>query len=260
MLQIIDKLGRFGLKTCWQLGCAGVFLLRILCQVRTRARFWSHFSRQLYRVGVQSLLIIILSAAFIGLVVALQGHHTLQKFSAEAALGQLLALSVVRELGPVVSALLFIGRAGSSLTAELGLMRTTDQLSAMNMMGVDPYWRILVPRFWACILALPLLTMIFDWVAIMAGAQLSIHWLGVDAGAFWSGMQSSVVFATDVLNGLIKSLAFAMLIVWIALYQGYTCPPNARGMARATTRTVVQGSVLILVFDFILTSTMMGGW
>ena len=202
----------------------------------------------------------LLSAFFIGMVVALQGYNTLQKFGAEQELGQLLALAIVRELGPVVSALLFAGRAGSALTAELGLMRATSQLSSMEMMAVNPLWRIVAPRFWAGFIALPLLTILFNMTSIYGGHMVGVDWLGVDSGSFWSNMQSAVSFHADILNGIIKSVVFGFVVTWVAVYQGYYSEPSARGISRATTKTVVYSSLLILALDFVLTAVMMGGW
>ena len=197
---------------------------------------------------------------FIGMVVALQGYNTLQKFGAEQELGQLLALSVVRELGPVVSALLFAGRAGSALTAELGLMRATEQLSSMEMMAVDPLWKIVSPRFWAGFISLPLLTILFNLTAIYGGQLVGVNWLGVDAGSFWTNMQTAVDFRIDILNGVIKSVVFGVVVTWIAVYQGFYSDPNAAGISRETTKTVVFSSLMILELDFVLTAMMMEGW
>ncbi len=254
------RVGQQSLSLIADMGHAGLFLWSVITSRIPWRRIVPLISEQLYRAGIMSLLITILAGFFIGMVVGLQGFHTLQKFSAEQALGKLLALSIVRELGPVIAALLFAGRAGSSLTAELGLMATTDQLSAMRMLGVNPLWRVVAPRFWGALIALPLLTLIFDVVAIYGGSLVGVDWLGVDRGAFWSGMQSVVEFGGDVMNGVLKSGVFAFLIVWISLYQGYFCEPNAKGMSIATTKTVVYGSLAVLAFDFILTALVMGGW
>lgn len=237
---------------------------RFLCKIVFRKpRFIKSFPllvEQIYSVGVLSLPIIILAGIFIGMVIALQGFNTLQKFGAEQELGQLLALSIVRELGPVVTALLFAGRAGSALTAELGLMRATDQLNAMDMMAVDSVWRVVAPRFFAGLIALPLLTILFDFVAIYGGYWVGVLWLGVDNGSFWNNMQAAVSFRYDVVNGIIKSVVFGIVVCWIAVYQGFYSEPNAAGMARSTTKSVVYSSLLILAFDFVLTAMMMGGW
>jgi phospholipid/cholesterol/gamma-HCH transport system permease protein len=260
MNNYIQKLGQIGLNFCSQLGVSGIFLIRsIFCRPKWR-QAWPLFSTQLYKIGVLSLVIILLSALFIGMVVALQGYNTLRKFGAEQELGQLVALSVVRELGPVVAALLFAGRAGSALTAELGLMRATQQIGGMEMMAVDPMWRVVAPRLWAGLIAMPILAILFNVVAIMGGHFVGVDWLGVDDGAFWSNMQEAVGFREDILNGVIKSVVFGFVITWVSVYQGYFSEPNAAGISKATTRTVVFSSLLVLALDFVLTSLMMGGW
>lgn len=260
MLGFVQRFGRQGLTICSHIGRAGILLFRVLFRIPRPITSLPLLIEQLYSVGVLSLLIIIVSGMFIGMVVALQGYNVLVKFGASAALGQLVALSVVRELGPVVSALLFAGRAGSSLTAEIGLMKATEQLDSMEMIGVDPLWRIVSPRFWAGVISMPLLATIFSAVAILGGHSVGVDWLGVDNGTFWSGMQASVNFHGDILNGIIKSIVFGIAITWIAVYQGYDCVPTAEGIGRSTTRTVVYSSLMILGLDFILTTMMMGGW
>jgi len=255
----IQWLGRAGIDFCQAVGRSGLFLLSTLLARPKWRQIWPLFSLQLYRVGILSLLIILLSAVFIGMVVALQGYNTLQKFGAAQEVGQLLALSVVRELGPVVSALLFAGRAGSSLTAEIGLMRATEQITSMEIMAVDPLWRVVSPRLWAGFVALPLLTILFNLTAIYGGHLVAVDWLGVDSGAFWSNMQSAVSFREDILNGIIKSLVFGFVVSWVSVYQGFYAEPNAAGVSNATTKTVVYGSLLVLALDFVLTTMMIGG-
>ena len=255
----VQKIGIATLFLFRRLGHASLFLYRCLMTRPQRMRGCLLWIEQLYFVGFLSLMIIIVSALFIGMVIALQGYHTLQRFSAESQLGQLVALSVVRELGPVVTALLFAGRAGSALTAQIGLMQATRQLDSMEMMGVDPLWRIISPRLWAGIFAMPMLTIIFDAVAIYGAFLLASHWLGIDSGSFWSNMQTAVNFRIDVINGIIKSIFFGFVVTWIAVYQGYYAQPNAEGISRASTKTVVYASVLILALDFVLTATMLGG-
>ncbi len=237
----------------------------------SRALFYSIFAKpdfingpsrliqQIYSVGVLSLVIIVISGFFIGMVLGLQGYNILSRFGADQALGELIALSMVRELGPVVGALLFAGRAGSALTAEISLMKTTEQLSSMEMMGVDPLHRVIAPRFWAGQISLPLLTLIFNAVAIIGGYAVGVDWLGVDDGAFWSNMQTSVDFYDDVLNGIIKSIVFATAVTWIAVYQGLDSKPPSEGIGRATTKTVVYSSLCILGLDFFLTAVMFNG-
>lgn len=260
MINQLSMLGALSIAFCIRLGRSFLFLLRTI-SARSSFRSLCHgILYQMYQVGVLSLLIIIISALFIGMVVALQGYNTLQKFGAAQELGQLIALSVVRELGPVVTALLFAGRAGSALTAEIGLMRATEQLTCMEMMAVDPLSRVVAPRFWAGLIVLPLLTILFNMVAIYGGHMVGVDWLGVDGGAFWGNMQAAVSFREDVLNGIIKSLVFGFVITWIAVYQGFYCVGNAEGISRATTKTVVYGSLFVLGLDFVLTSLMMGGW
>jgi phospholipid/cholesterol/gamma-HCH transport system permease protein len=252
---MIDKLaswGRDGIDVCRRFGEAGIFLMRsIFGPVSGKL-----FLKQMYSVGVMSLVIIGVSGLFIGFVLGLQGYYTLSRFGASEALGQLLALSIVRELGPVVTGLLFAGRAGSALTSEIGLMKATEQLSSMRMMGVDPLRQIIAPRFWAGQMSMPLLTIIFSAVAIMGGYWVGVTWLGVSAGPFWGNMQSSVGFEADILNGIIKSIVFGFVITWIAVYQGFSCVPTSEGIARATTRTVVYSSLAVLGLDFFLTAIM----
>jgi phospholipid/cholesterol/gamma-HCH transport system permease protein len=214
--------------------------------------------RQIYHVGVLSLIIIVLSAFAIGAVIALQFYTQLSRFGAEDAVGLGLALTLLRELGPVVTALLFAGRAGSAITAEIGLMKATEQLSSMEMMGVDPLRRIVAPRLWAGIISLPLLTAVFNVVAIYGGAVVVVEWLGADPGAFWSGMRDAVEIWDDVGKGMLKSVAFAVVVTWIAVYQGYDTEPTAEGIGLATTRTVVASSVMVLAMDFLLTLSMYG--
>lgn len=256
----VRALGAGGLNLCGNIGRAGIVLLQTLAHVPRIKKEWPLIIHEIYFVGVYSLLIIVVSALFIGMVVALQGHHTLVKFGAEHELGQLLALSIVRELGPVMTALLFAGRAGSALTAEIGLMKATEQLASMEMMGVNPLWRVIAPRLWAGFIALPLLCIIFNVVAILGGYLVGVQWLSVDDGSFWTNMQAAVDFRLDVLNGIIKSFIFGISVTWIAVYQGYNAVPTAGGVSRATTRTVVYSSVVVLGLDFILTAMMMGGW
>jgi len=260
MFTYINNLGKFGVNTTAQLGRAGVFLVQVLSHIPRTKEDWVLLIRQIYFEGVLSLSIIMVSALFIGMVVALQGFNTLEKFGAEEELGKLLALSVVRELGPVVAALLFAGRAGSALTAEIALMKTTEQLASMEMMGVDPLYRVIWPRLIAGFISLPLLAIIFDAVAILGGTMVGVCWLNIDAGSFWSGMQATVDFSIDVLSGIKKALVFGFMVAWIAVFQGYDCEPTAAGMAKATTKTVVYASLTVLGLDFILTSMMVGGW
>lgn len=260
MIRLIQRMGSYGIEFCSKIGCAGIFLLKTLCRKPRLYKFFPLLVEQLYNVGVLSLIIIVVSGIFIGMVLGLQGYNILQKFGAVTQLGQLVALSVVRELGPVITGLLFAGRAGSALTAEIGLMQTTEQIASMEMMAVDPLWKIIAPRFWSGIISMPILTAIFNVVAVFGGFLVGVKWLGVDAGQFWSNMQASVDFNLDVVNGLIKAFVFGIIATWIAVYQGFYTQQTAEGIGRATTKTVVYSSLAILGCDFILTAFMLGGW
>ena len=260
MIAFVQRIGRLGLSICAELGSAGFFLSKSVWRKPRSGQKLHLLAHTLFNSGVLSLPIIIVSALFIGMVVGLQGFNILNKFSVTSELGQMVALSVVRELGPVVTALLFAGRAGSALTAEIGLMKATEQLDAMEMMGVDPLGRIMLPRLLGGFISLPLLTIIFCAIAIWGGDLIGVRWLGVDAGAFWSNMQTSVDFRVDVINGIIKSAVFGVVITWMAVYQGASAIPTAEGISHATTRTVVYSSLIVLGLDFVLTAMMMGGW
>lgn len=259
MIRQIRSLGRYGLDIAQRAGIISLFLFHALVGKPRWPQSVNALFQQLFFIGVLSLLIIVVSGLFIGMVLGLQGYTILVKFGAEQALGQLVALSLVRELGPVVAALLFAGRAGSAITAEIGLMKTTEQLSSMEMMGVDPLRRVVAPRFWAGQISMPLLALIFSAVAIYGGYMVGVIWLGVDGGAFWANMQSSVDFYDDIVNGIIKSVVFGTVVTWISVYQGYSCLPTSEGIGRATTRTVVYSSLAILGLDFFLTAVMFGG-
>ncbi|WP_148254644.1 lipid asymmetry maintenance ABC transporter permease subunit MlaE [Aidingimonas lacisalsi] len=258
MVHRIERLGRVGCTSMASLGRAGLFLARSAFGVPSREG-WSLWLQQVYFVGVLSLAIVLVSGVFIGMVLALQGYTILIDFGAEQALGQMVALSLLRELAPVVTALLFAGRAGSALTAEIGLMKATEQLSSMEMIGVDPLRRIVAPRLWAGFVSLPLLTVGFSVVGIWGGYLVGVQWLGIFEGSYWSNMQASVVFLDDVGNGMVKSLVFACVVTWIAVFQGYDLVPTAEGISRATTRTVVYSSLAVLGLDFVLTALMFGG-
>ena len=211
---------------------------------------------QVYFLGNYSLAIIAVSGLFVGFVLGLQGYYTLQRYGSSEALGLLVALSLVRELGPVVTALLFAGRAGTSLTAEIGLMRAGEQLSAMEMMAVDPVRRILAPRFWAGVITMPLLAAVFSAVGVIGGWVVGVLMIGIDPGAFWSQMQGGVDVWKDVGNGVLKSLVFGFTVTFIALLQGFEARPTPEGVSRATTRTVVIASLAVLALDFVLTALM----
>jgi phospholipid/cholesterol/gamma-HCH transport system permease protein len=211
---------------------------------------------QVHFLGNYSLAIITVSGLFVGFVLALQGYYTLQDFGSTEALGQLVALSLLRELGPVITALLFAGRAGTSLTAEIGLMRAGEQLSAMEMMAVDPVRRILVPRFWAGVMAMPVLAAVFNAVGVIGGWVVAVPMIGLDGGSFWSQMQGGVDVFSDVGNGVAKSVVFGFTVTFVALLQGYTAQPTPEGVSHATTRTVVMASLAVLGLDFVLTALM----
>ncbi len=211
---------------------------------------------QIHFLGNYSLAIITVSGLFVGFVLGLQGYYTLQRYGSSEALGLLVALSLVRELGPVITALLFAGRAGTSLTAEIGLMKAGEQLSAMEMMAVDPVRRILAPRFWGGVIAMPLLAAVFSAVGIIGGWVVGVLMIGIDSGAFWSQMQGGVDVLRDVGNGVLKSLVFGLTVTFVALLQGYTAQPTPEGVSRATTRTVVVASLAVLGLDFVLTAMM----
>ncbi len=260
MVSTLTKMGQSGLLLLSQCGKAGLLLSSVVLRKPQFRKGFSLVLQQIYAEGVLSLLIIMVSGLFIGMVVALQGYHTLVKFGASQQLGPLVALSVLRELGPVVTALLFAGRACSALTAEIGLMKATEQLSSMEMMAVDPIHRVIAPRLWGGFISMPLLTIIFNAVAIYGAFLVGVKWLGLDAGAFWSNMQSSVDFNEDVLKGIYKSVVFGLVMTWIALYQGFYAVPTSAGISNATTRTVVYASLAVLGLDFILTTMMIGGW
>lgn len=255
--QAIAQLGANIIERLAGLGRAGymlVFAIFVKPEKHLVRNSWS----QIYPVGVQSLLIIVVSGLFIGMVLALQGYHILVKFGAETSLGPLVALALLRELGPVVTGLLFAGRAGSALTAEIGLMKATEQLSSMEMMAVDPLKRIIAPRFWAGVISMPLLAMLFNLIGIWGGYLVGVRWLGVDDGSFWSIMHANVDLVNDIGNGLIKSIVFAVAVTWIALFNGYDAVPTSRGISQATTRSVVYASLTVLGLDFVLTALMFG--
>lgn len=259
-MEAIRRLGEEALEILHTLGAAGVFLFQSLVAVPNVRKGFPLLVQQLYSVGVLSLAIIVVSGLFIGMVLGLQGYNILVTYGSEQALGTMVALTLVRELGPVVTALLFAGRAGSALTAEIGLMKATEQLSSMEMIGVDPLRRIIAPRFWAGFISMPILALIFSAVGILGGRLVGVDWLGVFDGSYWSNMQNSVEFADDVVNGIIKSVVFGAAVTWIAVFQGWDCEPTSEGISRATTRTVVYGSLAVLGLDFILTAVMFGGF
>jgi phospholipid/cholesterol/gamma-HCH transport system permease protein len=256
---ILDGLARIGSNVRLGLAALGVSARTFFTLVAATGSLWRRprlVSDQVHFIGNYSLVIIAVSGLFVGFVLGLQGYYTLNKYGSEQALGLLVALSLIRELGPVVTALLFAGRAGTSLTAEIGLMKATEQLSAMEMMAVDPMRRVLAPRFLAGVIAMPVLAAIFSAVGVLGGYIVGVRLIGVDEGAFWSQMQSGVDVWADVANGVIKSAVFGVAVTYIALYEGYCAAPTPEGVARATTRTVVIGSLMVLWLDFLLTALM----
>ncbi|MDD9824083.1 MAG: lipid asymmetry maintenance ABC transporter permease subunit MlaE [Gammaproteobacteria bacterium] len=252
----LRALGRRGLEGFRRLGRAHLFLVRLLRASPGALARGGELVRRIYAVGVLSLIIITVSGFFVGMVLGLQGYNTLVDFGAEESLGVMVALSLVRELGPVVTGLLFAGRAGSALTAEIGLMKATEQLAAMEMMAVDPVRRVAAPRFLAGCLCMPLLAAVFSLVGIYGGHFVGVGLLGVEDGAYWSQMQAAVEWFDDILNGIIKSVIFGFVVTWIAVFEGYDAVPTSEGIGRATTRTVVNSSLAVLGLDFVLTALM----
>jgi len=258
-LLTIRGVGRYAIDSFLRLGYATRFLWLTVVHSGVCIRRPRLVVREVYFSGVLSLVIILVSGLFVGMVLGLQGYQTLKTYGSESALGVLVALSLLRELGPVITALLFASRAGSAVTAEIGLMKATEQLRAMEMMAVDPIARVVAPRFWAGVISTPLLTAMFTAMGIYGGYLVGVVLLGVDEGSFWSQMQSSVDFRDDVVNGILKSLVFGFAISWIAVFEGYDAPPTAEGVSGATTRTVVTSALTILFLDYILTSLMFRG-
>ena len=238
------------------LGHGAALFVRLMRLFGVTMRRFGLVRDQIHFLGNYSLAIIAVSGVCVGFVLSLQGYYTVQRYGSSEALGLLVALSLVRELGPVVSALLFAGRAGTSLTAEIGLMKAGEQLSAMDLMAVDPVQRILAPRFWAGVITMPLLAAVFSAVGIIGGWMVGVLMIGVDAGAFWSQMQGGVDVWKDVGNGVVKSIVFGVTVTFVALLQGYEAQPTPEGVSRATTRTVVVASLAVLALDFILTAMM----
>ncbi|GAA6133874.1 lipid asymmetry maintenance ABC transporter permease subunit MlaE [Oceaniserpentilla sp. 4NH20-0058] len=260
MISYIINLGDKALGLCQALGQWGVFLLNILNWGRGFKGPCGRLITQVFHLGVLSLPIILVAGVFVGMVLALQGYYILSSYGSQEVIGQMVALSLLREFGPVMSALLFVGRAGSALTAEIGLMKTTEQLSAMEIMGVDPYQRVFSPRLWAGVISLPLLTILFSLLGIYGGAFVAVEILGIYEGSYWANMQHSVLFVDDVLKGVFKALVFAFVCTWIALFHGWRAEPTSQGVSLATTATVVQGSLAVLGLDFVLTAVMLGGF
>ena len=262
LLQLVDLvcyLGRVTLDSVARLGRGSLFLFTLL---RSLGGLWDHprlLIAQLYALGVLSLPIILVAGLFVGMVLGLQGYNTLVDFGAASSLGVVVATSLVRELGPVIAALLYAGRAGSALAAEIGLMKATEQLASMEIMAVDPFRRVLAPRFIGGCIALPLLAAIFTAIGILGGHLIGVGLLGVDGGSFWSQMRAGIELVEDVLGGVVlKSVVFGVVVNWIAVFEGYDATPTAEGVGRATTRTVVNASLAILGLDFLLTALLFG--
>ena len=256
MTTMLAAIGRATRTHFAALGRAARLLLQLLALLPACLRRFRLVGDQIHFLGNYSLAIIGVSGLFVGFVLGLQGYYTLQRYGSAEALGLLVALSLLRELGPVVTALLFAGRAGTALTAEIGLMKAGEQLSAMEMMAVNPVRRILAPRFWAGVVAMPLLAAVFSAVGVLGGWVVGVLMIGVDGGAFWGQMQDGVDWWNDLANGVIKSVVFGLAVTFVALYQGYSAKPTPEGVSRATTRTVVVASLAVLGLDFLLTASM----
>jgi phospholipid/cholesterol/gamma-HCH transport system permease protein len=255
----LTRIGHNFIEGVWRVGAMTRFLVIVLAASGTSFQRFRLVMREVYFTGVLSLIIIIVSGLFVGMVLGLQGFETLQTYGAQESVGVLVALSLLRELGPVVAALLFASRAGSAITAEIGLMKATEQLTAMDMMAVSPMSRVIAPRFWAGVISMPLLAAMFSAMGVFGGFLVGVVILGVDNGTFWSQMQAAVDFRYDVVNGVIKSFVFGIAVTIIATFEGYDAPPTAEGVSGATTRTVVSSALTILALDLVLTALMMRG-
>lgn len=255
--EVVAQVGQFtqAILAAWGIATRLTWAMFVAWRVWLRPQL---IAQQLFALGNRSIVIIAVAGLFIGLVLGLQGYNTLNRYGSEQALGLLVTLSLVRELGPVVTALLFAGRAGTSLTAEIGLMKAGEQLTAMEMMAIDPVQRVLAPRLWGGFIAMPLLAAVFSTVGVLGGYAVGVLLIGVDEGAFWSQMQAGVDAVQDVANGVIKSIVFGLVVTSIALYQGYMARPTPEGVAKATTQTVIVASLAVLGLDFLLTAWMFG--
>jgi phospholipid/cholesterol/gamma-HCH transport system permease protein len=256
----LEGLGHGFIEGIWRVGAMARFFGLVLASSGTSFRRFRLVMREVYFEGVLSLVIVMVSGLFVGMVLGLQGFETLQKYGAQDSIGVLVALSLVRELGPVVAGLLFASRAGSAITAEIGLMKTTEQLSAMDMMAVSPMSRVIAPRFWAGVISMPMLAALFSAMGVFGGYVVGVVIIGADNGTFWSQMQASVDFRYDVMNGVVKSLVFGVAVSVIATFEGFDAPPTAEGVSRATTRTVVSSALAILALDLVLTAFMLRSW
>ncbi len=256
IFNFLAQMGQAAIDNLASVGRATFFVISLIPAIPYAFRRFELLIKQIYFAGVLSLPIVLTAGLFVGMVLSLQGYNVLVDYNSEEAVGTMTALSLLRELGPVVAALLFAGRAGSALTAEIGLMRSTEQTSALEMMAVDPLKFVFAPRFTAAIIVLPMLSLLFIAMGIFGGYLVAVGWLGVDEGAFWSQMHSHVDWNDDVMNGIIKSIAFGVLIAVISLYQGVDARPTSEGVSRATTKTVVHSSLGVLGLDFVLTAVM----
>lgn len=257
MINYIRLLGNRGIETIWRGGAMARFFWLVLSNSGMSFRRFRLTIREIYFTGVMSLVIIMVSGMFVGMVLGLQGFETLQKYGAQEQMGVLAALSLVRELGPVVAALLFASRAGSAITAEIGLMKATEQLKAMDMMAVDPIARVVAPRFWAGCISMPLLAALFSASGIFGAYLIAIGLIGIDPGVFWGNMQAAVDVRYDILNGVTKSIVFGVAISVIATFEGFDAEPTAEGVSAATTRTVVTAALSVLALDLVLTGFML---
>jgi len=256
VLNTLRALGAWVINTLWKLGFASRFLAAIVMQSGQLLLRPQLLIREIFFAGVLSLIIIVVSGLFVGMVLGLQGYNTLVRFGSADALGTLVALSLLRELGPVLAALLFASRSGSAMTAEIGLMKATEQLDAMAVMGVNPLARVVAPRFWAGLFSLPILTALFNVMGIIGGYYVGVVMIGLDEGSYWAQMQNAVDLHDDVINGLIKSVFFGIAVTLIAVFEGYDAEATAAGVSAATTRTVVTSALVILAMDFVLTAFM----
>jgi phospholipid/cholesterol/gamma-HCH transport system permease protein len=259
VVKSVRNIGHALIEAIWRIGYAAHFFALILLNSGSTFRRFRLTVKELYFTGVMSLIIILVAGLFVGIVLGLQGYEILKRYGSESALGSLVALSLLRELGPVLAALLFAGRAGSAMTAEIGLMKASEQLAAMDMMAVSPIARVVAPRFWAGVISMPILATIFSVMGVFGGYLVGVVYIGVDEGSFWSQMQGSVEFQHDVLNGVFKSFVFGVAVTVISVFEGFDAPPTAEGVSRATTRTVVQSSLVILLLDVVLTAFMFRG-
>jgi phospholipid/cholesterol/gamma-HCH transport system permease protein len=255
----LRRVGATTVEGVARLGYAARFFVAVMSHSPAAFRRLHLTLREIYFSGVLSLVIILVSGLFVGMVLALQGYDVLTRYGADESLGILVALSLVRELGPVVAGLLFASRAGSAITAEIGLMKATEQLSAMEMMAVDPLARVVAPRFWGGVISMPLLAALFSTLGIFGAYLVGVRLIGIDTGAFWGNMQAAVDFRSDIVNGIIKSFVFGSAVSLIAVFEGYDAKPTAEGVSSATTRTVVESSLAILALDFVLTVFMFHG-